>query len=62
MDGNTEHGTWSTEDRECARRVKGAASMYVLCPHLTDKRAFQFKRERDDKRCGQAGVIKLITN
>ena len=34
-----------TEDGGVHGGVKGAASTYVLCPHLTDG-AFQFKRGR----------------
>ena len=43
------YGTQNMEHGECARRVKleGAALTYVLCPHLTDERAFQFmEREK----------------
>ena len=42
----TEMTDTDTEDRGVHRGVKGAASTYVLCPHLTDG-AFQFKRGRE---------------
>ena len=41
----TEMTDTDTEDGGVHGVVKGAASTYVLCPHLTD-RAFQFKRGR----------------
>ena len=41
----TEMTDTDTEDRGVHGGVKGAASTYVLCPHLTDG-AFQFKRGR----------------
>ena len=44
-----------TEDGGVHGGVKGAASMYVLCPHLTDG-AFQFKKRkrktREERRTG----------
>ena len=44
-----------TEDGGVHGVVKGAASMYVLCPHLTDG-AFQFERGRErDKRGADNG-------
>ena len=43
MDGMTDT---DTEDGGVHGGVKGAASTYVLCPHLTDG-AFQFKRGRE---------------
>ena len=46
MDGMTDT---DTEDGGVHGGVKGAASMYVLCPHLTDG-AFQFKRREREKR------------
>ena len=42
----TEMTDMDTEDGGVHGGVKGAASTYVLCPHLTDE-AFQFKRGRE---------------
>ena len=42
----TEMTDTDTEDGGVHGGVKGAASTYVLCPHLTDG-AFQFKRGRE---------------
>ena len=40
--------------------VKGAASTYVLCPHLTD-RAFQFKRETREEWINGSRLSQLQT-
>ena len=42
----TEMTDTDTEDGGVHGGVKGSASTYVLCPHLTDG-AFQFKRGRE---------------
>ena len=43
-----------TEDGGVHGGVKGAASTYVLCPHLMDG-AFQFREEERDKRGAENG-------
>ena len=51
-DGNparTEMTDMDTEDGGVHGGVKGAASTYVLCPHLTDG-AFQFKKRKRETR------------
>ena len=47
----TEMTDTDTEDGGVHGGVKGAASTYVLCPHLTDG-AFQFKRRERQERSG----------